>query len=445
MRDGLAPPPALPEPRTPPYAPAETPVEPPSSSFGLNGSYAHVGILTSPDLQGAKALHVVDYPLRLEEVPYQELSLFYKDRLAEMPVLVRTTLASREHLYQYTGQFDAQLALRELYVEVEPTPRLSLWLGSRLYRGDNIYIFDVWPTEFQRTLGGGAAFKVSEDQLLQAHIGLYRIIDNNFFFQYQTIDVPQPSGIGAQPEVFLDRNRGVVSLTYTHHLPFGLKWKMHGEGHYLPSGARRLANGTDQHLPADHGFLLGTEVEECFDPSFVRFFVKYARGLAAYDPLAVPFGFAPDLTITESERILVGLGETIDTHWFGMHYGAYWQRFTDSTGTPDLNDQDQFAVAAQPEVYLGDYVRAGLSLSWQGARPKGPFPETGRTEFPTITALHFLVGVAPGRGPFVRPVLYAIYGLHWLNEAARIQVGRGLGAEPHAREDLVGLVAEWWF
>src|SRR5207249_3195519 len=124
-----------------------------------------------------------------------------------------------------------------------------------------------------------------------------------------------PDAVGTQDEVFLDRNRGVASLTYKINLPWGLKWKVHGEAHYLPSGDRRLDNGTNQHLPADHGFLIGTEVEERFDPSFARLFFRYAKGLAAYDPLSVPFGFAPDLTITESERLLLGLGGAVDTHY----------------------------------------------------------------------------------------------------------------------------------
>jgi maltoporin len=420
-------------------------IQPPSESrFGF-GSYGRVGITVAPDLHGAKPFDIVDFRPRLDEGPYQELSFYYKDTLAAMPILVKTTLAFQENLFHYTGEFDAQFALRELYAELNPTPSVAVWIGSRMYRGDDIYIFDFWPLDNQNTLGGGAAFKLTEDQTLQAHVGFNRIVDHNVFYQFQTIDVPAFNSVGSQQEVFLDRNRGVVSLTYKIMLPWGLKWKVHGEGHYLPSGDKRLDNGQNQHLPADRGFLIGTEVEERFDPSFVRLFVKYARGLAAYDPLSVPFGFAPDLTITDSERVLVGVGGAIDTHWFGMHYGAFWQHFTDSSGIDNFNDQDQYAIAARPEVYLGDYVRAGFEVSWEGQQPKGIFPETGREEFAQVTSFTFLLGLATGRGPYARPALYAFYGFHWLNGPARIELARTLVDEPHAREDVFGLLAEWWF
>lgn len=420
-------------------------IQPPAESrFGF-ASYGRVGIVVAPDLHGAKPFNVVDFTPRLEEGPYQELTFFYKDRIAEMPILVKTTLAFEEHLFHYTGEFDAKIGLRELYAELNPTPNVALWIGSRMYRGDDIYIFDFWPLDNQNTLGGGAAFKLTDDQTLQAHVGFTRIIDHDVFYQFQTIDVPKPDAVGTQSEVFLDRNRGVASLTYKVNLPLGLKWKLHGEAHYLPSGDRRLTNGTNQHLPADHGFLIGTEVEERFDPSFARLFVRYARGLAAYDPLSVPFGFAPDLTITDSERLLVGLGGAVDTHYFGMHYGAYWQRFTDSTGVDNHNDQDQFALAARPEVYIGDYFRAGVELSWQGLQPKGIFPETGKEEFPMVTSATVLLGIAAGRGPYARPALFAFYGFHFLNKAARIEMARRFVDEPHAREDVFGLLAEWWF
>ena len=36
---------------------------------------------------------------------------------------------------------------------------LTLWVGSRMYRGDDIYLLDWWPLDNQNTVGGGAGYK----------------------------------------------------------------------------------------------------------------------------------------------------------------------------------------------------------------------------------------------------------------------------------------------
>lgn len=435
--------PAAPEIIDPAWPQIRRPAE---ARFGF-GSYGRVGIVLEPDLDGARPLDIVDFRPRIEKGPYQELHFFYKDEVSALPVLVKTTLAFQERLFHYTGDFDAKIGLRELYAEVAPLPELAFWIGSRMYRGDDIYIFDFWPLDDQNTLGGGAAWTFAEGHTLQAHAGFNRIEDDEVFYQFQEIEVPAEDAIGTERKVFLDRNRGVASVTYKAKLPADFKWKVHGEGHYLPSGKRRLESGEDERLPSDHGFLLGTEIEKVFadGANFARIFVKYADGLAAYDELEIPFGFDTDFEVTDANRLLVGLGGAVDTRWFGMHYGFYWQTFEDADGIDDREDTDQYAIAAWPEVYLGDHFRAGIHASWQGLEPEGIFAETGEEEFAQATSVHFLVGVAAGRGPYARPALYALYGSHWLNKAARLELERRFVEAPDSREDVIGLLAEWWF
>jgi maltoporin len=419
-------------------------IQPPEQSrFGF-GSYGRVGIVTGTDFRGRRAFDVVDFRPRIEKGPYQELHFFYRDSVADLPVLVKTTLAADEALFHYNGRFDAHIALRELYAELNPAAWCAVWIGERMYRGDDIYIFDFWPLDDQNTLGGGAALKLGA-HTLQVHAGFNRIEDDRVFYQFQEIEVPKPDSIETQKVVFLDRNRVTGSATYKIELPWQFKWKVHGELAYLPSGKRKEGNGTETRLPADRGWLAGTEIEKGFGASFARLFFRYADGLSAYDELSIPFGFDKHLEVTDSKRFIVGAGGAIDTRWFGMHWGGYWQRFEDSDGIDDRNDSDQYAVAVRPEVYLGDYPRVGFEFSWQGLQPKGVYSETGKKEFPQVTSLHFLLGLAAGRGPYARPVLYGFYGLHWLNEGARIEIGRREKDRPDAREDVIGLLAEWWF
>ncbi len=422
-------------------------IQPPEQSrFGFGG-YGRVGFDVATDLEGAKPLDIVEFAPILGKQPYAELHFFYKDKLNEMPVLVKSTLAFGAQIFHYTGEFDAQMALRELYAELNPLPELALWVGARMYRGDNVYIFDFWPLDDQNTLGGGAAFKFAEYHRIQAHVGVNRITNDDTFFQFQEIELPLDGAVGTRSAVFLDRNRGVASLTYGLELPVGFRAKVHGEGHYLPSGDRRLPSGVDEHLPSDHGFLIGGEVGLFAEQgSFANLFCRYSTGLAAFDELQVPFGFDTDLQVTDAERLLMALGGAVESQWAGAHFGAYYQRFRDADGVADREDFDQYAVAMRPLLYLGQYFRTGFEVCWEWNQHQGIIPETGSEELQQLTKLTFLVGVAPRPGVFARPELNIFFSLKWLNRAATLDLGRNRLAErPDNDEQSFGLLAEWWF
>jgi len=58
--------------------------------------------------------------------------------------------------FHYTGRFEAQVALRNLYVETGACG-WTFWVGERMFRGDDIYLLDYWPLDNVNTLGGGWA------------------------------------------------------------------------------------------------------------------------------------------------------------------------------------------------------------------------------------------------------------------------------------------------
>jgi maltoporin len=450
-----APPQGAPPDKTPPgKSVIDSPwrqIQPPEQArFGF-GSYGRVGFDVTTGLDGASPVDIVDFRPILGKDPYQELHFFYKDRLYDLGVLVKSTLAFNEKLFHYDGDFDAQMAVRELYAELSPTDDLALWVGARMYRGQNVYIFDFWPLDDQNTLGGGAAARFGEVHRVQAHIGVNRLVDDSFF-TFQTIELPLDDRPGSRQAEFLDRNRGTASLTYSVDLPAGLHAKVHGEATYLPPGTRRTGvSATPEHLPADHGFLIGGQLGWRAEDGALRdttadVFVRYARGLSAYDELQVPFGFDTDFSVTDAERLIVALGGAVETEWFGVLYGAFWQRFEDSDGVDDREDSDQYAVAARPLAYIGPYFRCGLEASWQGVRHRGIFPETGSEEFQHVTKLTLLAGIAPRPGVFSRPELNIFFGWKWLNAAAAHDLGRRrLAEEPDRDEQTFGVLAEWWF
>lgn len=416
---------------------------PQRSRFGLS-SYGRVTVLVDEELDGAQPRSVIDFTPRLAKGSYQELHFFYRDVIAQLPIMVKTTVAFQEDLFHLNGQFDADFALREAYVEVEPTPDLALWMGARMYRGDDIYLFDFWPLDDQNTVGAGGALRFLESHRIQLHVGFNRIIDESAF-QFQTIEVPREDSVGVREAVFLDRYRMTTSLTYLLNVG-SLGFKLHSEVAYLPSGRRQVADEREEKLPNELGFLIGGQLGYNFGPqSFARLFVTYAKGLSAFDELGIPFGFDNDFSLEDAYYIRVAAGGAFDSDIGGLHWGAYWQMFEDADGFDDRDDREQVAFALRPLLYLGDYFRVGTELSMQWLWTDGVFDETGDEETAMITQLSFLVGLAAGKGPYARPALYVLGGINWANEGARLELKRRRLEEPSGRAGVVGIYAEWWF
>ena len=159
-------------------------------------------------------------------------------------------------------QFEALTAVRNLYAEVTGVFHKSFtaWVGSRMYRGDDIYLFDYWPLDDQNTVGGGLMFRKSEAEdhgdavELAAHAGVNRLQTP---FQFQEVEVANPQQ-GATTVVQLNRQRMIVSGTAAYLLDGGpghlsLKGKLHGELHALPSGTRKRNDGSLQRVSAASG------------------------------------------------------------------------------------------------------------------------------------------------------------------------------------------------
>ncbi len=413
--------------------------------FGFT-SYGRVGFIFDDDIETANRFNVVSHGQRWEEAPYQELGFFYSDTIEGLPVFFKTTIAFRENLFHFDGEFDLDAALRELYIEVYPHKDLAVWIGERLYRGDDLYLFDFWPLDELNTLGGGLSWTFLESNRLQLHIGANRIKDESFF-QFQEVQVPDQDDPGqTNNQLFLDRNRLILSATYTRQLPWDLSWKVHLEYSHLPSGKRRLDNGLEEDLPQENGFRIGSQLKLLWgDNSFTSLFVNYGIGLGAYDELEIPYGFDQQNSIEDSEFVLVGVGGAWNTPWFSAHYGSYFRTFEDADGREDDDDRDEFIIAVRPEVYLGNYVRLGVELSYQYLAPGGLFPETGAEEEPQVIAVTPFVAINAGKGAFARPQLRAFVGFRSLNEAATIYLSRDRREELDEQELVFGLSAEWWF
>ena len=115
------------------------------------GSYGRVVAGNQSQGNPTEAIQVVSHGPRLLESSYAELDFSYSQRAAPTSPLFRTqlTLGLGEGLFHVSGNFDADIAIRNLYLEATQLDieGLSVWVGSRMYRGDDIYLLDFWPLD----------------------------------------------------------------------------------------------------------------------------------------------------------------------------------------------------------------------------------------------------------------------------------------------------------
>ncbi len=434
------------------------------------GSYGR--IVVGSDLRGGKpeGIKVVAVAPRVVEPSYFELDFsmgFVTPRgLSIRPVM---TVAFNSVLFHETGDFDAQPALRNLYLDAQITDRWSAWVGSRMYRGDDIYLLDYWPLDDQNTIGGGVLYRGAigpgadpqrPDLLeLAAHVGVNRLTTP---FQLQEIEVADPEQ-GATTIVQLNRQRMVASAdaAYIHRgAPSALSYKakLHGELHGLPAGARRRflpdgSTGELEPLPADLGFLVGGELSLFgwhtggFDRRHVNLYGRYARGLAAFDELAQPTSFGRDLKTSGASELTFGTSTNWDADLGSVIIGALARRFIDADPAgEDPDDGWEYAVAVRPLARVTQELSAGADVSYQARFPRGLNPSTLRAEDPAVFQIAPMLVFSPiGKSSYDRPQLRLVYRAAYLNEGA---LSLYAPADPRSERTWVhflGFQAEWWF
>ncbi|MCS6799796.1 MAG: carbohydrate porin [Myxococcota bacterium] len=418
------------------------------------GSYGRV--VVASDLVGGagRDADFVRYGSRLDEDSYVELELARHDVLGTVRSRVVATLAIAGPLFHYDGRFDDRVAVRNLFLEVEgvPSRTVALWAGSRMARGDDVYLFDLWPLDELNVIGGGASLT------LGAHVvslcgGLSRPDDP---FQRQSRLAMAPGLLAPVEVVVLDRPRLVLAARGLMHVlgveaPHEPRVQLvaYGEAHRLPEGRRARPDGPGHEtLAADEGWLAGLELAGTLARWHGQLFVRWARGLGAYDPLGVPF--RPEATVHDTGRAEEWLA-ALNVRWelprFGLLAAGWWRRFRDAD--PTLFQRavvTEGAFALRPHVFLGAHTGVAFELGWQRHEAASLDDRTGRPVGGGAWKLGFVPFVTPrGPGLFTRPHLRAVYAL-----TARDDGARSLYPEADARsrrpfEHFLGVGAEWWF
>jgi hypothetical protein len=461
-----APAPVKPTPPIEAPPPAVEPPQAPVREFQF-GSYGRV--IAGSDLRGGKpeSANVVAHGPRIVEESYLELDFSYRFRTKSGKLLRPViTLAFDGTLFHDTGNFDAQPALRNLFLDAEVTKKVTAWVGSRMYRGDDIYLFDYWPLDDLNTVGGGVVFRNAEpgpggDVLeLALHGGVNRLQDPSEF-QFQETDVPDPEQ-GARTIVQLNRQRMVGSATASYLMMDAdpdrhpnIKLKVHGEVHALPSGTReRRTDGTLEALPYDTGYLIGAQVGTWGfakpDSGYNRHlnvFARYARGLAAFDELAPPTSFGADLKAKRASELTFGASAAWDHALGNVMFGALSRRFVDADANGvDFDDGWEYALDVRPLAKLGNDFFIGGDLSYQARFPRGLIPKTLRAEDPAVFQVAPMLVYSPmGPSAYDRPQIRLVYRAAYHNEAARDLFVDEDVRSGQKTTHFLGAQVEWWF
>ncbi len=419
------------------------------------GSYGRV--VVSTDLRGhqGRGANIVSHGTRVDESTYAELEVHRDDDFGAVRTRVVATLGIMGPLFHESGQFTANLAIRNLFLEERGAIHrdLTLWVGSRMYRGDDAYLLNWWPLDNLNTVGGGARFDAGDHVTIAAHFGLNRL-DNNY--QYQSISVVPREGFGAAQVVLLDRPRFIGSLKATWWLNgrnarSGLKVSLYGEAHGLPEGVRRNPDtGLFEGLSADTGFVAGAQVGIYTGErnTYVNLWFRYGQGLGAYNDLAVPYTLTAAQTSTLARDVVLAAAGNWERGPFALLGAAYVRYFRDADAAVySRNQMWEGTIVVRPTVWIGQHVGISLEGSYQAVTMNMLDPVTGvGPRSASVWRFGIIPFVSPaGRGSFTRPHLRVIYALTARDDGARRMYAPD---DPFARnvlEHFLGLGCEWWF
>lgn len=432
------------------------------------GSYGRVqpSINPSNGRSGRQARIVYPSP-RVDEGSYLELHLGYLPFKFDngTTVGIHTTLALEgDKLFHFDGDWDASIALRNLYVEVRNLwfDGFTVWAGSRMYRGDDIYLLDMWPLDNLNTYGGGLGYDDGKTRVF-FHMGTNRLKND---YQYQVVEVVDERFFGKRDVVYLDRQRLIASLKGEHnwggqaigdsdaHSPM-FKAKLYGEFHSLASGEYLQKQPESVvSLPSDKGWLIGAQFgvydfddKGVMDDSHVQVFLKYGAGLAAYGEMVIPFGLGSDLRASNAKQILAGLSSELNfSRYFGMKLGGYIRYFLDADGiSEDFDDGLEGVWDIRLTGHIVEHFDFSLEFSQQLRRPNGLSPLSLKQDMASLFKFSVLPSLSFGRGTSAYTEIRVNYTLSALNDAAQELFPTRDKLRTAKYEHFLGIAAEWWF
>jgi hypothetical protein len=443
-------------------AKADTEPEPEHHGSFSFGSYGRM--IAATDARGGpgRDADIVARGSRLDESNYVELELRRDDDWAITNAKTRlvATLAFQSPVFHYNGEFDANIAVRNLYIEERDLgiEGLRVWAGSRMVRGDDIYLLDWWPLDNLNAMGAGVGF----DHPKGLHFQLLGSLSQpNTPLFTQTVDRPAPlNQFGSVPVQILDRQRfiGAARAEYDHMLgdKAGIKGVLYSELHQLPSGQRETEiPRTFEKLPSDGGFTIGGQIGTWTGErdTHLNLYGRYSSGLAAYGQFSTPSQLDVEDTTSGASEIVVAAGGNVEFGPIGVLLGTYIRSFRNASPTLDYDDLDEGIVALRPSVFFGEIAGLAVEGSYQRQQrgvvspdPEDPVAPPSGPKTATVWRLGFVPFLSPaGRGSFSRPQFRFIYVAAFRDDIAKQFYPQDHVFGIRDVEHFVGMGAEWWF
>jgi maltoporin len=417
------------------------------------GSYGRV--VAGGDMRGGGVddVNVVMFGPRVREAPYLELDFQY-DLITPDGALFRTwvTAAVEDASFHLDGDFDGRVALRNAFVEASRfgVEGLSVWAGSRMYRGDDIYLLNFWPMDNLNTVGGGIRQQIGRAMAFSVHGGANQLADP---LQLQFVPVPAPR-FGTEDMLLNDRVRPLVSAKWEHLFfdvapNLSLKYVLWGEWQRLGEGEWEDDNQVRIPLPAEQGWAVGAQLGAWgFAPrSFANLFFRHARGLSSLGELAIPRnGLARDRTFNAASVTRVATSFNVEQSYGALMGGAYVQWVQDASDL-QFNPEDftEGVVSLRPIAFITEHFHQAFEISYQRRTPQGLSPRTGTFVEPSVWEFSVMPTLSLDRGSYSRPQLRLIWSTALLGDGALARWPADDPRAQHRAHHFLGVGAEWWF
>ncbi len=448
---------------TPPPEEKKPPEHKGSFEFGAYGR-----VVAAADGEGGpgRDADIVAHGSRMDEDNYAELELRREDlwAITGIKTNIVATLAIASPVFHYSGNFELNAAIRNLYLEARDigVPGLSAWAGSRMVRGDDIYLLDWWPLDNLNLMGAGVGYKHEVGTSAQLVVGATQ--PDTILFK-QTVERVAPlDQFGSVESPLLDRQKLIGALKISHNQRFGPKDKpgpgikavLYGEGYALPDGEREREPGAElETLPSDGGFTIGGQFTAYTGvrDTFIHLFARYSGNLAAYGQFSSPGQLNAEKTTDGAREIVVAAAGNAEIDFFGVMMGAYFRSFRDASPSLDFQDVDEGAVVLRPTFFFGEIAGVSLEgtfeMAQRGVIFQDPDGDAAAPEGPALASL-FRIGIIPfispaGRGNFSRPHIRLLYNLSVRDDTARLLYPEDHPLREREIEHFIGLGAEWWF
>ncbi|MCA9621250.1 MAG: carbohydrate porin, partial [Myxococcales bacterium] len=405
--------------------------------FGFD-SYGRLTAATDKSGRPGRDMDITAWGSRLDLDNYAEIELRRNDHWASVGADTRivSTLAIGNPIFHYNQDFNAKLAVRNLFIEERNLglEGLSVWAGSRMLRGDDIYLLNMWPLDNLNTLGGGVQYDAPSDTSVRAHFGVGQ--PNNPFY-LQSVDRAQPlNQFGTQSVNLLDRQRLTGSLRAQQVLFFsderkaGMKIVAYGEVHGVAAGQRETeVTNSFEDVPSDNGYVIGGQLGFFTgeDNTHVNLWGRYATGLAAYADFANPSGLGIDRRAAAAHELRVAISGNYEFGPVTVMAGGYLRSFRNASEDLDFEDVDEGIVIARPHVFFVDWaglaVEGAFEIQQRGVLRQEDPDVLDAAPGPQLARLG-RIGVIPflspaGRGSYSRPMIWFIYSVAFRNAGAR--------------------------